>query len=303
MKHQSELSPNPRFDFNWQFEELTTHYDAERGLLEFAMAPPGRPSFTPGLLRDIKRFQESLPASLAAAGEEGTRPTLDYLVHTSAVAGVFNLGGDLQFFLRCIRSGDRRTLTDYAHLSIDVLHSNLVNLDLPVTTVALIEGTALGAAFEAALSSDVIIAERDAQIGFPEVVFNMFPGMGAYSFLARRLSPALVERMIMSGRLYSAAELHEMGVVDHLAEPGAGRAALHRFVQQDRRNGMTRRALLRMRERVHPITKVELLDIADLWVESALALSDKDQRMMERLVKAQERRMEKQGGPAPVANA
>ena len=301
MKHQSpQLSPHRDLPFDWRFDELTTRHDMERGVVEFAMSPQERPSFTPALLRDIRMFQESLTAAIAEAYHRGEAHAVDYLVHSSAVRGVFNLGGDLQFFLRCIRGGEATVLRDYAHLSIDVLHANLVNLDLPLTTVALIEGTALGAAFEAALSSDVIIAERDAQIGFPEVVFNMFPGMGAYSFLSRRLSPAMVERMIMSGRLYRAQDLHEMGVIDHLAEPGEGREALRRFIHQDRRSGVTRRALLRMRERVHPITKQELLDIADLWVESALSLTDKDLRMMERLVKAQERRMEKEAA-APVA--
>lgn len=302
MKHQSQqLSSVPHLPFDWSFEELTTHHDVERGVLEFAMTPAGRPSFTPTLLNDLRLFQESLAAAVTAALDAGSRPALDYLVHTSAVPGVFNLGGDLQFFLRCIRGGDAATLRDYAHLSIDVLHTNLVNLGLPLTTVALLEGTALGAAFEAALSADVIIAERQVQIGFPEVVFNMFPGMGAYSFLSRRLSPAQVERMIMSGRLYRAEELHEMGVVDHLAEPGEGREALRRFIHQDRRSGATRRALLRMRERVHPVTRDELMDIAELWVESALALGDKDLRMMERLVKAQERRMERQPAGSGMA--
>ncbi|MDZ7751103.1 MAG: crotonase/enoyl-CoA hydratase family protein [Gammaproteobacteria bacterium] len=295
MKHQIQQLPHDHYlPFNWQFDELTTHHDVERRIVEFSMTPRGRPSFTPALLRDLNAFQTALAVAVTEAMDHGEDAPVDYLVHTSSVPEVFNLGGDLQFFLRCIGAADEQTLRHYAHLSIDVLHTNLVNLHLPVTTVALIEGTALGAAFEAALSSDVIIAERHAQIGFPEVVFNMFPGMGAYSFLSRRLAPALVERMIMSGRMYHAEELHEMGVIDHLAEPGEGREALRRFIHNDRRTATTRRALLKMRERVHPITKQELLDIADLWVESALSLTDKDQRMMARLVKAQEKRMEKQ---------
>lgn len=294
MKHHIQPLPHDHhLPFNWQFEELATYHDVERRVLEFSMTPRGRPSFTHDLVRDLDTFQTALAVAVTESLDRGEASPVDYLVHTSSVPGVFNLGGDLQFFLRCIGSGDARVLRDYAHLSIDVLYNNLMNLHLPVTTIALIEGTALGAAFEAALSSDVIIAERDAQIGFPEVVFNMFPGMGAYSFLSRRLSPALVERMIMSGRMYRAEELHDMGVIDHLAEPGEGRDALRRFIRNDHRSATTRRALLKMRERVRPITKQELLDIADLWVESALSLTEKDQRMMARLVKAQEKRMEK----------
>jgi DSF synthase len=119
----------------------------------------------------------------------------------------------------------------------------------------------------------------------------MFPGMGAYSFLARRVSPAMVEQMIMSGKLYTAEELHALGVIDILAEDGAGHRQLADFIGKDARTRNTRTALLRMRERVHPITFEELIDISNLWVDSALGLPEKDLRMMERLVKAQDRRM------------
>jgi DSF synthase len=271
--------------------QLTTSYDPQQRVLTYLMQPHPRPSFTPDLLRDIERFQQEVRERVSGELRQGLESSVRYLVHASAVPGVFNLGGDLSFFLRTIRAQDRQTLTEYAHLSIRVLHANLVNLGLPVTTVALLEGTTLGAAFEAALSSDVIIAERSVQIGFPEVVFNMFPGMGAYSFLARRLSPAMVEQMIMSGKLYTAQELHSLGVIDVLAEDGQGKRQLQDFIQKDERTRVTRKALLRMRERVHPITFEELIDIADIWVDSALSLPEKDLRMMERLVKAQDRRM------------
>jgi len=56
------------------------------------------------------------------------------------------------------------------------------NLFLPLTTISLAQGDALGGGFEAALSCSVIIAERRARFGFPEVMFNLFPGMGPTAF-------------------------------------------------------------------------------------------------------------------------
>src|SRR3972149_4441233 len=56
-----------------------------------------------------------------------------------------------------------------------------------LTTISLVQGDALGGGFETALSSDVIIAEQSAAMGLPEVLFNLFPGMGAYSLLTRRI--------------------------------------------------------------------------------------------------------------------
>jgi DSF synthase len=272
------------------YQELRTHYDPEYGALSFLMNPAPRPCFTPSLLRDIERFQDTVRSAVQRELNGTSEPSVKYLVLGSAVPGIFNLGGDLDFFVRTIRARDRATLTQYAQLSIKVLYDNLRNLSLPITTIALLEGTTLGAGFEAALSCDIIIADKNAEIGFPEVVFNMFPGMGAYSFLARRISPVMVERMIMSGRLYSAEELYEMGVIDILADGRTAQEELQHFLRKADKTRTTRTALLRMRERIHPITYEELLDIANLWVESALSLPDKDLRMMERLVRAQNRR-------------
>src|SRR3712207_4090014 len=103
-------------------------------------------------------------------------------------------------------------------------------MDLPVITVALVQGDALGGGFECALAHDLIVAERSAKFGLPEVLFNLFPGMGAYSFLSRRIGRQAAERMILSGRVHTAEELHEMGLVDVLAPDGEGEEAVLDFV-------------------------------------------------------------------------
>ena len=71
-----------------------------------------------------------------------------------------------------------------------ILHRNMLGLGLPLITIALVQGEALGGGFESILSFDVVIAERDARFGLPEAMFGLFPGMGAHSFLSRRLGSA-----------------------------------------------------------------------------------------------------------------
>jgi DSF synthase len=56
---------------------------------------------------------------------------------------------------------------------------------LPILTVGLVQGAALGGGFEALLSFDYVVAERDATFGLPEILFGLFPGMGAHSLLSR----------------------------------------------------------------------------------------------------------------------
>ena len=142
------------------------------------------------------------------------------------------------------------------------------------------------------------MAEAGVQMGFPEVIFNMFPGMGAYSFLSRRLNPVLVERMIMSGKMYSAEEFHELGLVDVLAKRGEGEREVRRYIHRMKRKSNTLRGLLAMRELVNPVSYEELKDITGLWVEAALSLGEQELSAMEWLLRGQNRRLGLEGGGA-----
>lgn len=272
------------------YDHLSVDYNSEHNVMIYYMNPKPRPCFTPFLLEEINKFQRSVKDQVLNELKLYGKTSINYLVLASSAQGVFNLGGDLNLFVELIRNKDRSALSKYAHLSIDVLYSNAINLGLPITTVALVQGNALGAGFESALSCDVIVAEKNVQFGFPEVLFNMFPGMGAYSFLARRLGQLSVEKMIMSGRIYSAHELYEMGIIDVLADEGDGENALYDFVRKSSKYRNTCRYIKRIRERVNPVTHEELIDIANLWVDAAISLSEKDLKIMERIVKAQNRR-------------
>jgi DSF synthase len=154
------------------------------------------------------------------------------------------------------------------------------------------QGDALGGGFECALASDLIVAEEGAQLGFPEILFNLFPGMGAYSLLARRIGMRAAEELILSGRILPAAKLHEMGVIDILVPDGQGQAAVRDWIAKNakRRNGI--QAAFRARKHVHPITREELDAITDVWVDAAFRLQDRDLKMMGRIVRAQMRRTE-----------
>lgn len=108
--------------------------------------------------------------------------------------GVFNLGGQLALFRKLIDQKDRASLLRYATKCIDVIFPRICRFDSPLCTITLIQGDALGGGFEAALASDIVIAERHCQMGFPEILFNLFPGMGAYSLVARKVGTARAEK-------------------------------------------------------------------------------------------------------------
>src|SRR3546814_20319266 len=96
------------------------------------------------------------------------------------------------------------------------------SLDLPMLTIGLVQGAALGGGFEALLSFDYIVAERGATFGLPEILFGLFPGMGAHAILSRKLGSAMADRLIVPNRTYTAEEMYEPGLVHPLAENGEG---------------------------------------------------------------------------------
>jgi len=270
------------------YRQLSFRHDQDEGILWYYMNPEPRPCFTPELLNEIQRFQKTITRMFNTS--HNRRDDIRFLVMASSSPDFFSLGGDLALFLRLIQEGDREGLIRYARACVDGLFPIATNLDLPLTTIALVQGNALGGGFEAALSNTVLVAERSARLGLPEILFNLFPGMGAFNFLARRLGPIHAERIILSGRNYTAEELYELGAVDVLAEDGEGEDALMSYVKKHNRYRIGTSAIQRVRNRQYPVTYEELIDVSLLWVDAALQLEKKDLRVMERLVRAQDRR-------------
>ncbi len=270
------------------YSELDVSLDAATATF-WCMLRPERPCFGPGLLHDLSEMQRSIRRLFI--GHDRNDPPVRYFVVGSQTPGIFNLGGDLILFADLIRQGDRDRLRQYAHACIDVVYNNSVGYDLPIVTIAMVQGNALGGGFEAALSCDVIVAEEKARFGLPEIVFNLFPGMGAYSFLSRRIGPHQAERLISSGSIYEAAELYEKGAIDVLVKDGEGPEAVRSYIARHRRRHNAEQALYQVRRIVNPVPYEELRNVADLWVDAALRLGEADLRKMERISTAQGRRM------------
>ena len=184
-------------------------------------------------------------------------------------------------------------------MCLDNLHARWENYGCPtLTTISMVQGDALGGGFECALTSDVIVAEQSAQMGLPEILFNLFPGMGGYSMLMRRIGMREAERLILSGKLVSAAKLHELGIVDVLAADGQAEIEVGKWIAANARRRNGTQAMYHARRLANPVTRAELDAIADVWVDAALRLEDRDLKMMSWLVRAQLQRME---NPMPDA--
>ncbi len=215
---------------------------------------------------------------------------LRHFVLSSDVPRVFNFGGDLALFVLLVRAGDVDSLKLYGRRCVDLVWwmENAANLGIHTTVLA--AGDTLGGGLESVLPFHKVIFERSAQAGYPEVLFNLFPGMGAWDFTIRKAGFAVANEMILSGRLYSAEELHYRRIVDLVVDDGSGEAAIDQVVRDiDPRHRGTLAALRALRVAA-PVRHESLLSIVDQWAEGALGLTDRDLRLMERLARAQARK-------------
>ena len=263
-----------------KYTQMEVQYDEEHKLAWYYMEAQPRPCCSPILISEFQQWYKEL-----------ARPTypddVRYIALASKVPGIFNLGGDLNLFIKLIRSGDRQGLMHYATSCIDTLYLHYKHLNKNITTISLVQGDALGGGMEYAISSDILIAERSAKMGMPEILFNLFPGMGAYSFLSRKVGSAQAEKMILGGCLYTAEELHAMGIVDVLVEDGQGEQAVIDCIRKEERAPNGHQSFRQARQYCNPVSYEELANITDTWVEAALRLDKKNLRMMERLVSRQ----------------
>jgi DSF synthase len=268
----------------FELDELDVLYEDRSATLWTYMRPAGRPSFTPAMLADFERWQD-----LISQGFGTDKVPLRYLVLGSRARDVFCFGGDLDLFQKLIRSKDRNALVEYGHRCCAILERNARSLDIPMLTIGLVQGAALGGGFEALLSFDHLIAERHSTFGLPEIMFGLYPGMGAHAFLSRKLGTAMAERIILSNKTYTAQEMYDLGIVHQLAEPGEGESAVREFIKKSERRHAGLIGARKATNRVWPIELDELNEITELWAETALQLSETDLKVMGRLVAAQGR--------------
>jgi DSF synthase len=278
--------------------ELRVELDAGLGAVWCFQQHRNRPNFTISLLRDIRAIQRLITDFHRDFPHDARRVTR-FLIWASDVGSVFNLGGDLSYFVHQVEKGDIARLKSYAMACVDVCFANYSGLHADVIVGALVAGDALGGGFESALSCDFIMAEEQARFGLPEILYGLFPGMGAYSFLSRRIGQAKAESMILDGGLHKAAEVKEMGLLDHVSATSLGRLDMERHLTKLSKRFEAVLSIYHARRRTFPISHREMTDIVEDWISTAARLSAHDLRKMKRLANAQDGRLEVSKGKRP----
>jgi enoyl-CoA hydratase/carnithine racemase len=153
-----------------------------------------------------------------ACAEIAGDPALVVVVLSSAVPKAFCVGADLK---ERGRFGD-----DELRAQRPVMQDAFgAVLDLPIPTIAAVDGYALGGGCELALSCDLIVASERAVFGLPEVGLGLIPGGGGTQLLPRRIGLNAAADLIFTGRQVEASEAFRLGLADRLVPADAARTA------------------------------------------------------------------------------
>ena len=239
------------------------------------------------LLHELRQLGRSLQAGASHWQHEGCIEPVNYAVMRSGHPDYFSLGGDLRLFRACIQNRDREALFGYSKLCLEVMHALSAGANPGMSTISLVQGRALGGGFEAALAADCLIAEEQSTFGFPEITFGLFPCTGAMSLLMRRMPVHQAQRLMTSGKVYSAYELHAMGLVDEVCGKGEGVAAAERYIARHASRRAARLSVRRAVERTCPLDMAELLQVVEDWVALAMQLTPGELRVMDMLISMQ----------------
>lgn len=138
----------------------------------------------------------------------------------SSSPGIFCAGADLK---------ERRTMTqDEAKEFVTSLRELFIALEqLPMPSIAALDGPALGGGLEMALACDMRTAADDTKMGLVETRLAIIPGAGGTQRLPRILSPALAKELIFTSRVLNGKEAKELGVVNHTVPQNETRDAAY----------------------------------------------------------------------------
>lgn len=112
----------------------------------------------------------------------------------------------------------------------NAVYSRLANLPLP--TVAAIEGSALGGGLELALCCDFRVATETARLGLPEVGLGAIPGSGGTQRLPRLVGPGRAKHLILTGAIIDGARAGEIGLVEVVVPQGDAEAVAHEMAHE-----------------------------------------------------------------------
>ena len=149
----------------------------------------------------------------------------------------------------------------------------LEQIDVPV--VAVVQGFCLGGGMELAIACDIIVADKGATFGQPEIKVGFFPPYAAIR-LPQLVGPAKAIEICTTGKFYKAGKAQSMGMVAHVAEEGPLSEAADGIIKEIQANSpliirLNKRAV---RRHLGMDFKQALEGVSDLFLNTLMKTED-----------------------------
>jgi DSF synthase len=255
--------------------------------------PEPKPVFTLPLLTSLGKVQRAV--SDLWGGEKARHAPVRYVICRSE-GPIFTLGGDLDFYLDCIATGDRAALAEYAEASVFGAMWNASGGNGSFITVAMAHAKGVGGGIDAARSCQVMVAEEHTTFQYPEVKFNHFP-ITAVPVLSRRMGRLEAERMLMTGDEYTAQAFFKVGGLEAVVPQGGAEAWVRKYCADTLPMHHARSALFAAFHRGLTTYEDELRFSADMWVDCMLRMSPSEISKLQRITMMQEKMLARMYAP------
>ena len=169
-------------------------------------------------------LNDQLIADLKAAFREADRDQSIRCIVLSAAGADFCSGADLSALQKISQASVGENLED-AHSLMELF---VLIRELHVPVIAAVRGRALAGGCGLALACDMVLAERSARFGFPEVKIGFVPAM-VLAILRRSASEKTAFELITTGEEISADQAAQFGLVNRVFESDAFDAEVKKF--------------------------------------------------------------------------
>ncbi|XP_063824659.1 enoyl-CoA hydratase domain-containing protein 2, mitochondrial [Ostrinia nubilalis] len=179
------------------FQKLT---GADRGIAVYGLnSPKDRNALGFDLIKAMKEVNQLL--------REDTK--ISVVILHSFVPGIFCAGANLK---------ERFKMSDEEVASfVRGLRGTFIEVeDLPMPTIAAVEGVAVGGGLELALACDIRVAADTAKLGLVETGRGLIPGAGGTQRLPRTVHLNIAKELIFTSRVVNGKEAKEFGLVNHV---------------------------------------------------------------------------------------
>jgi enoyl-CoA hydratase/carnithine racemase len=207
------------------------------------------------MLADLEKF---------VAAFKGLAPITSACIITSARPGGFSAGADLrELYLGAVALPKVKRLAG-VRAFLKRIHAVANAIDeTPFVTFAAVHGLCMGGGLELALVCDLIVADKMARFGFPELRLGLIPGFGGIPRLRRDVGNSFIRDLLFSGRTVKAESAQQAGLVSHLAGEGYALQVARSMAQQVTKfDAQTRAAAKKF---IKPMPHAELKKEIDLF--------------------------------------